>query len=120
MGAHCMRGAGLVVMSTALVLLTWASQAAAQQPSFPFLQDGGARESFVRSTMNSCIKTQIAAPENKGISQELITKFCSCYARAMADIINGQEYEALAAGEITDTFRKKVNSSSALCTPKSN
>jgi hypothetical protein len=115
-----MHVAKLVMMSTALSMLTLASQVTAQQPSFPFLQDGGARESFVRSTTNSCIKTQIAAPQNQGFSQELITQFCSCYARAIADIINGQEYESLAAGEIADTFRKKVSSSSALCTPKSN
>jgi hypothetical protein len=91
------------------------SCAFAQQPSFPFLQDGSARESFVRSANNSCIKTQTAAAENKDISQDQIDKFCICSARAMADIINGQEYETLAAGQMSESFRAKVNRSSALC-----
>jgi len=33
----------------------------------------------------------------------------------MADIINGQEYEAMAAGDMPDSLQKKVVRSSKLC-----
>ena len=104
-------------VAIAVLLLVGASvQVSAQQPSFPFLQDGGARDSFVRGSVGTCIKTQSAAPTNAGYSQDRIARFCNCYARAIADAVNGQEYEAMIAGQLTDSFREKANRSSALCT----
>ena len=87
------------------------SCACAQQPSFPFLQDGGARDSFVKGTNDSCLN---AAAENNDHSQE-VKKYCICYAGAFADIINGQEYEALVAGQISDSLRDKVKRAAASC-----
>jgi hypothetical protein len=58
---------------------------------------------------------QIAAPESQGISQDRLAKYCTCYARAVADIINGQEYEALAAGQMPESFRGNAKTASAIC-----
>jgi hypothetical protein len=87
------------------------SCAFAQQPSFPFLQDGGARDSFVKSMNDSCLN---AAAEHNDHSQKA-QKYCICYAGAVADIINGQEYEALAADQLSDSLREKMKRAGALC-----
>jgi hypothetical protein len=91
-------------------VLLCTSYAYAQQPTFPFLQEGGARNSFVRDAIISCLKTH---PANQ--SQDRIEKFCNCYARKLADVINGQEYEAMVAGEVLESLRDKLMSS-APCT----
>jgi hypothetical protein len=87
------------------------SCAYAQQPSFPFLQDGGARDSFVKSMGDSCMN---AAAEHNDRSRK-VQKYCFCYAGAVADIINGQEYEALAADQLSDSLRDKIKRAGALC-----
>jgi hypothetical protein len=96
-------------------MLLCVSTAHAQQPTFPFLQDGGARNSFAQGAIDTCLKTQTATPANQGISQERIAKFCNCYARAIADIINGQEYEAAVAGQASESMRGKVKTAIAVC-----
>ena len=88
---------------------------AGQQLTFPFLQDGSARNSFVQGGVDTCLKTQTAAPENRNLSQDQIIKFCGCYARAVADVVNGLEYEAIVNGKILDSFRGKAKNASLLC-----
>ena len=92
-------------------LLSSMSCAYAQQPSFPFLQDSGARDSFVKSMGESCLN---AAAEHNDRSRK-VQKYCICYAGAVADIINGQEYEALAADQLSDSLRDKMKRAGALC-----
>jgi hypothetical protein len=87
------------------------SCAFAQQPSFPFLQDGGARDSFVKNMDDSCLN---AAAVRNDHSQK-VQKYCICWAGAVADIINGQEYEALAADQLSDSLRDKIKRAGALC-----
>ena len=65
--------------------------------------------------ISTCLKTQAAAPANQGILQERIAKYCNCYALALADIINGQDYEAMVAGQISESLRDKIKRASALC-----
>lgn len=96
-------------------VLLCASAAQAQQPTFPFLQDGGARNSFVRGTIDTCLKTRLAAPESRTIPQDRIVRFCDCYARAIADVVNGEEYEAMIKGQALGTFRDKVRAATAVC-----
>jgi hypothetical protein len=108
-----------VAISFCAAMLLCMSYVYAQQPTFPFLQDGGARNSYVQGAINTCLKTQTAAPENQGISQDRIVKFCNCYARAIADVINGQEYEALVAGQVPESFGGKVKTASTLCATQS-
>jgi hypothetical protein len=79
-----------VVVISAAVLFLCTSFAHAQQPTF---QEGGARNAFVQGVINTCVKTQTAAAD-QSVSQDQIALFCKCYARALADVVNGQEYEA--------------------------
>src|SRR6266851_4021029 len=92
-----------------------AAPAFAQQPTFPLLQDGGARSAFVGGTYRTCLEKQRAAAENRTLSAPMVGAFCLCYGRAMADAINGAEYEALATGKLPDSFVEKGRVASNIC-----
>src|SRR6266404_1002446 len=87
----------------------------AQQPTFPMLQDGGARSAFVGGTYRTCLEKQQAAAENATLSKPELGAFCLCYGRAIADVINGAEYEALAAGKVPDGFADKQRLAGNIC-----
>lgn len=87
----------------------------AQQPTFPLLQDGGARSAFVGGTYRTCLEKQRRAAENATLSTPELGAFCLCYGRALADVINGAEYEALAAGKLPDSFVEKGHVASNIC-----
>ncbi len=90
-----------------------AAPAFAQQPTFPLLQDGGARSAFVGGTYRTCFEKQRA--ENGTLSAPMVGAFCLCYGRSMADTINGAEYEALATGKLPDSFVEKGRVASNIC-----
>lgn len=91
------------------------SSVAAEQPTFPFLQDSGARSAFISGSFPSCLENQRRFAENAGNSTSLLGGFCLCYGRAIADAVNGAEYEAMLAGQIIDSFAKKAQFASNLC-----
>jgi hypothetical protein len=87
-----------------------------EQPILPFLQDGGARDSFVRGWVEGCLKTQIEAPENRAVSYERIAIFCNCYARAVAVVINTREFETLAKSKnASASLLEKMRASTTIC-----
>lgn len=101
---------------TAGALLTAIMSAAhAQQPTFPFLQDGGARTAFVSGTYRTCLEKQRAAGENATFSPPELGAFCLCYGRGLADAINGADYEALLTGQVSDSFAQKARVASNIC-----
>ena len=104
---------GKLICSVALTLA--ATSAVAQQTTFPFLQDGGARSAFVGGSYRSCLERQKTTPENASLSVPELGAFCLCYGRAIADIINGAEYEALALGKIPDSFSQKQVNAGNIC-----
>jgi hypothetical protein len=53
------------------------------------------------------LEKQRAGAENATLSTPELGAFCLCYGRALADVINGAEYEALAAGKLSDGFAEK-------------
>ncbi len=62
-------GVDMKLVSVVTAMLVSASvQASAQQPTFPLRQDGGARNEFVKIAADTCLKKQLAAPQNKGRS----------------------------------------------------
>lgn len=87
----------------------------AQQPTFPLLQDGGARSAFVGGTYRTCIKEQRAATENASLSTPELGGFCLCYGRGLADAINGAEYEALVTGKRPDSLVEKQRFAASVC-----
>ena len=98
-----------------MLVMLLVTPASAQQPSFPFLQDGGARSAFTSGTYGTCLTRQKSAPENASRSVAEMGAFCLCYGRAIADAINGQEYEALIGGQITESFTRKAQVASNIC-----
>ena len=107
-----------------IALLIASSALSAHATDFPFLQDGGARDSFVRGGFDSCVKLQTNAPENHAISPEKIASFCMCYARAIANSINGEEYEAMTpvmvgkSKTLPASFLSKVKAAQLICQGK--
>ena len=54
--------------ATCHIWFSAATDAVAQQPSFPFLQEGRARTAFVSGSYQTCLERQRAAPENASLS----------------------------------------------------
>jgi len=93
------------LVCVALVLLLGASaQASAEE--FPMRQDGAARESFVKAQRDGC---------QQGITYAPMVAFCNCYALALADSITREEYDALSAGQISDSLHKKLREIGGYC-----
>jgi hypothetical protein len=101
--------------SWVLAAVMIASAAAAQQPTFPLLQDGGARSAFVGGSYRTCLEKQRAAPENASLSTPELGGFCLCYGRALADLITGAEYETLALGKVAESFSEKQRRAGSVC-----
>ncbi len=107
----------LVALGLLLAGTGAASHVSAQQPTFPFLQEGGARIAFVSGAYRSCMKKQRSSAENASLSTPELGAFCLCYGRALADAINGADYEALIAGadKLPESFLKKTQVASTIC-----
>lgn len=101
--------------SLLLAAVMVASVAVAQQPTFPLLQDGGARSAFVGGSYRSCLEKQRAAPENASLSAPELGAYCLCYGRALADLITGEEYESLALGKVPGAFSEKQSRAGNIC-----
>jgi hypothetical protein len=95
-----------------------ASTATAQQPTFPFLQDGGARSAFVGGSYRTCLERQRAAPKNVALSVPELGAFCLCYGRALADLTTGADYETLGLGKIPEGFSEKQQRAGNVCISK--
>jgi hypothetical protein len=88
----------------------------AAEAGYPFLQDGGARDSFVSNANRNC-KTKLADYPN--IPQDRMARYCDCYARAMADALNDQEYEYFIIHRgFPDSFQQKGNAIGEFCVSK--
>lgn len=87
----------------------------AQQPTFPLLQDGGARNAFVGGVYRTCIKEQRAAAGNASLSTPELGAFCLCYGRGLADAINGAEYETIITGKRPDSLTEKQGFVANVC-----
>ncbi len=99
----------------ALALLLVGTAVSAEEPTFPLLQDGGARQAFVSATTTSCTTTQRKYAQNASRSTAEIGSYCLCYARALADSVSGADYEALMLEKPTENFVKKTELASKLC-----
>jgi hypothetical protein len=105
----------LVRQGLLLAGMLLATHAFAQQPTFPFLQEGGARSAFVGGSRRTCLEKQRAAPENASLSAPELGGFCLCYGLALADLITGTEYEVLALGKVPDGFSEKQRRAGNVC-----
>jgi hypothetical protein len=105
----------LVALGLLLAGTGTAFHLSAQQPTFPFLQEGGARTAFVSGSYGACLEKQRGSAANASLSGPEIGAFCLCYGRALADAIDGADYEALIIGTLSEGFLKKTQLSSTIC-----
>jgi hypothetical protein len=108
--------AALIVSATIIGLLLAATGTAfTQQPTFPFMREGGERTAFVGGSYRTCLEKQRAVAENASLSTPELGAFCLCYGRALADAINGAEYDALTVGQLPESFVRKTQVASNIC-----
>jgi hypothetical protein len=98
----------LVIAVLAASLL---SPALAQTPSVP-PQDGELREGVVTRLADLCIQS---SKTQYGLPGDQFEQGCRCFARAMADAMNSQDYEALSLGKFTESIGKKREQALASC-----
>ena len=104
----------LAVVVTALL----APAAAIGQQGAATGLSGDTRASFVQAAIASCMRKQIAAPENKGIADDVIDFYCICYSNGMADRLSPDDVVRLDAMEPADmqkAMAPAVEQSSAAC-----
>jgi hypothetical protein len=76
-------------MKQALVAVSmacWMTLSASSESSAQYLT-GSARENFIKSTANGCMRAKINDEEAKNIPNSLFEGHCRCYANALADKI---------------------------------
>lgn len=49
------------------------------------------RHNFVDAGMKTCMKTQMASPDNHGVPPETVAAYCSCYMNNLADSLSPSE-----------------------------
>jgi hypothetical protein len=55
---------------------------------------GNMRVTFVDGSVKSCERTQLQAPENKGLKPEVLRQYCKCYSEGLANKISMDEMKA--------------------------
>jgi hypothetical protein len=69
-------------------------------PVLPFIQEGSARTAYIAGVYDGCIKKLPPNPKSG--------PYCLCYGRALAGIINSQEFEEqVTQQKISPSFLKK-------------
>jgi hypothetical protein len=101
------------------VMIFLTSVAHAQQAALPFHQPGAARDTFLRSTADSCLETQSASPANRTISRDRLARFCNCYATVLADTVTTPEVEGMAKEQASDSLRLKAQTATTQCIKQS-
>jgi hypothetical protein len=77
---------------------------------------GNARSSFVENFVASCVKKQNENPENDGVSASVISQFCNCTAKGMADALSINELKAgRTESEIIALMQPKVEAVGKPC-----
>jgi hypothetical protein len=107
------------VVSISLVVAIGVVVAAAAYPvsERPFAS-GAERDNFIKSGMASCIRTQRGRPDNKGVSDDAINAFCSCYVNADADATTREDVQYQAKyGTMSADAKNKLTAAYNKCVP---
>jgi hypothetical protein len=77
---------------------------------------GNVRDGFVTSAVQGCLKSQNDNPANAGISADMISRYCVCYAEKLANITTEEELRSPPpSGSLPAFMQKKINSVTPLC-----
>lgn len=81
-----------LALAGAVLTLAWATSAQARL-------DGQLRDTFTGSALKSCFAKQKTMPVNTGISDNLLTGYCTCIGDYVADRVTADQL-VLATGDI--------------------
>ena len=91
----------------------------AAEPDLPLLHDESARTAFLSGVYKTCLESQRKLRENASLTVPELGQYCLCYGRAIADIIDAAELEAITKGGAAPaSFLPKTTSSAKLCRAK--
>ena len=80
---------------------------------------GDVRTTFIEAATRSCLKTQLDAPGNKGVSVSAIHDYCKCNAADLADKISNDEVRSLEATGSEERYRTamqaRMEASAKMC-----
>jgi hypothetical protein len=117
--ATWIRAVVAIIVFAAIATLTGWKPLAAAESDLPLLQDGSARTAFVSGVYKTCLERQRKLPENTSLTAPELGQYCLCYGRAIADIINATEFEAITLGGAAPaSFLEKTALSVKLCRAK--
>ncbi len=83
-------------------------------------QDGkalGERADFVNEVAQGCLENQRTAPENKGVSEAMMSAYCRCTAEQMVMRFNAAEIDRIVEN-ITPELQLRVDNIEKACVPK--
>ncbi len=118
---------GSIVSVTLIVMVIMGARylthsgGAISYPDSTSLISGKARESFVTEGITSCMKKQENDPENKSLSlsRQVLTKYCSCYMNALADMTTYGDLRAVSKdGSVVPVMKNKIGAADASCADK--
>jgi hypothetical protein len=91
----------------------------AAEPELPLLQNETARTAFISGVYKTCLERQRKLRENASLTVPELGQYCLCYGRAIADIVDATEFEAVTQGRAAPaSFLPKTTSSAKLCRAK--
>lgn len=82
---------------------------------------GDSRTQFVAEGIKSCMQKQENSPKNKSLSlsKETLSKYCSCYMNALADVTNYGDLRLLAKSDLpSPEIKKKLSEAETTCSRK--
>ena len=89
------------------------------EPDLPLLQEGSARTAFISGIYKTCLERQRKHQENTILTPAELGQYCLCYGRAIAEIINAEEFEAITLSRAAPaSFLQKTGLSAELCRAK--
>ncbi len=77
----------------------------------------GERADFVNEVAQGCLENQRTAPENKGVSEAMMSAYCRCTAEQMVMQFNAAEIDRIVEN-ITPELQLRVDHIEKACVPK--
>jgi hypothetical protein len=77
----------------------------------------GERTEFVKEVVGGCLESQRTAPENKGLSQDVIDSYCRCTAERMVDGFTAAEIDKIVES-VTPELQARIDRIEQACVPK--
>jgi hypothetical protein len=109
------RSAFAFVAIGAVVFIVYGANLIRTEVARPYAHSGKDRDEFIAETINNC-------GEDSGLSGDALGRYCSCYAKRLADAITYGELEALLDSkpsilgrDLKASFNQKVKTASATC-----